>query len=679
MKDIINFKNEWASQLINSSHIGALVVDKELRILYVNTHLCEMLGRDEAEILESNASIFYLDKEIISSILNAKPLDVEHQFRKKDGTLFWLNISGELIANEEKVLFSIMDITEQKIAQGKLEENNYNFEQYLDAIDKIDIGIFVVDEDYRVRYMNNTMVKWFGDQTNTICYSSVAGLSEPCSYCKLSEVIQENKKAIYEPSTPDGQSFEIVATSIKNSDGTTSKMEVIRNISAKKAVENSLIEQKDEFNYLAHHDTLTGLPNKLLFNDRLHQGMKKVKLTHSILALVFIDLDRFKEINDSLGHDTGDKVLIEVTSRLNTILKEQDTVARFGGDEFAIILEDLSLPEDAAVVARDILKLLAKPFSIDGNTLYISSSIGVSLYPNDGDNEADLLKFADSAMYKAKDEGRNNFQFYTPEMTVLALQKVLMEVSLRQAIENREFVVYFQPQVDGRDNKLVGMEALVRWKHPAMGLIPPAQFIPLAESTGLIVEIDRFVMKESMKQFSQWYKEGYNPGTLAMNLTVKQLHSENFLEILKNLIEITGTECKNIELEVTEGEIMKNPEVAIRVLKGISELGIELAIDDFGTGYSSLAYLKRLPINKLKIDQSFVRELPEDEEDVAIAQAVIALGKSLNLNVIAEGVETEAQRDFLVAQGCNHIQGYYYSRPVPADEMREILINGFPN
>jgi len=806
MNKKLNFKHEWVSQLLGNTYIGILVVDKVRKNLFVNNRMCEMFGFSVDEILQTDARVFHINdetflnfgKEAFEFVLKGEPVHIDYEFIRKDGTTFWAHISGDLIANEEEVLWTLVDITQRKElelehykqaqlieqmqdgvatidlnsiciswnrgaqrilgytkdemlgeaveklyleddleerkrnmqriqeegffvierkfvakdksvieveltgsvlkdvdgniigiigyfkdigdrkkAQRELEELNYNLKQYMDVIDKIDIGIFVVDDDFNIRYMNNTMIKWFGDQTNKTCFSSVAGLNEACSYCKLGEVIHENKKVLYEPVTPNGQSFEIVATSIKNSDGTISKMEVIRNITDRKNVEHNLLAQKEELDYLAHHDALTGLPNRILFNDRLSQGIKKAKRNKKILGLLFIDLDHFKEINDSLGHDMGDEVLKEVTLRLQSVMREEDSLARLGGDEFTIVLEELATPQSAAIFARKILDVLSKPLVINTHTMYISSSIGISLYPDDSEDGKDLLKFADSAMYKAKEEGRSNFQFYAPEMTEIAFERVVMEVSLRQAIEKKEFVVYYQPQVDGKENKLVGMEALVRWRHPIMGIISPAKFIPLAESTGLIVDIDMIVMKEAMNQFKKWYQMGYNPGVLALNLTVKQLGKDDFVETLNQLMDEVGCNCTHIELEVTESQIMSNPELAIKTLNKISDLGIELAIDDFGTGYSSLAYLKKLPINKLKIDQSFVRDLPYDEEDIAIANAVIALSKSLKLHVIAEGVETLEQKDFLVNAGCRNIQGYYYSKPIPAEEIEDILKMGF--
>ena len=437
--------------------------------------------------------------------------------------------------------------------------------------------------------------------------------------------------------------------------------------------EKSIHQYASKMKHQTEHDALTGLPNRVLFNDRLEQGIEKAKRKNSKMALLFIDLDHFKEINDSLGHAIGDEVLQNITSRLKATKRDGDTLARLGGDEFTIILEDLAEAEDASIIAKNVLDILAKPVSVKKHDLYVSSSIGISIYPDDGSSAANLLKFADSAMYKAKSEGRNNFQYYSSHLTELAFERVVMEASLRVAIKNEEFVVFYQPQVNGSLDAIIGMEALVRWEHPIKGLVSPAKFIPLAESTGLIIDIDRLVMKNAMTQFSQWYKAGYNPGILSMNLAVKQLRDENFLQVFTDLIK--ETECKPewLELEVTEGQIMTHPENAILILQKISDMGIRLAVDDFGTGYSSLAYLKKLPIDKLKIDQTFIKDLPNDEEDVGISKAVIALAKSLNLEVIAEGVETKEQRDFLVKNGCENIQGYFYFKPLPAKKLEERL------
>ena len=436
---------------------------------------------------------------------------------------------------------------------------------------------------------------------------------------------------------------------------------------------NELLEQKNEIEYQATHDALTGLANRILFNERLEMAIQKSREHDAQMALLFIDLDHFKEINDSLGHEAGDKVLNIVTQKLMETIPNEEALARFGGDEFTVIIEGIQRAEDASFLADQILNLLSEAIRIEDTELYIGCSIGISLYPDNGDTPQDLLKYADAAMYTAKSEGRNTFQYYSAEMTARAFERVIMETSLRAGLKNEEFVVYYQPQVRGTDNKLLGMEALVRWQSPSMGLVSPAVFIPIAETTGLMIELDRFVMKHAMTQLATWYKEGLSPGVLAMNLTIKQLQQKDFIDFLDTLIKESGCRVEWIELEVTEDQIMINPEGAIAILKRISQLGIKIAVDDFGTGYSSLSYLKKLPINKLKIDQSFVKDLPDDDEDVAIVKAIVALAHSLNLELIAEGVETVEQKEFLVKSGCENIQGYLYAKPMPSEQMKVFL------
>ena len=456
-----------------------------------------------------------------------------------------------------------------------------------------------------------------------------------------------------------------------------------RDITEMKKVQTDLEEslkilsnQKIQLAYQANHDSLTNLPNRILFLDRLKQAIQIGKRYNNYLAVLFIDLDHFKEINDSLGHDIGDKLLVEVAKRMKSVLRASDTLSRFGGDEFTVIVNDINKVEDLSRIIQTIMDLFKKPIKIENNTLYINMSIGISIYPNDAKEVNDLLKHADAAMYKAKESGRNTYCFYDEDMTKKAFDRIFLETSLREALVKDEIVVFYQPQVDASKNELVGMEALVRWNHPTKGMIYPDSFIPLAESTGIIVELDRIVMKKSIKQFHTWKKEGLNPGKLSINLAVKQLESNDFLDFVKNILNSQKCTYSNIEFEVTEGQIMQNPEKSIKILNDINKLGISISIDDFGTGYSSLAYLKKLPINKLKIDKSFVQDLPSDLEDVAITKTIIRLCESLNLNVIAEGVETEEQKDFMLENGCKLIQGYFYSKPVSVEEITKILKNG---
>ena len=432
-------------------------------------------------------------------------------------------------------------------------------------------------------------------------------------------------------------------------------------------------EAEEKLDHLAKHDALTGLPNRVFFHDRLNKALQRARRNGTKIALFFVDLDHFKEINDSLGHDVGDKLLKKVALRLQGTLREVDTLARLGGDEFSIIIEDLKSEEDSVILAEKMITTLQEPIALNGNLLYISSSIGISFYPRDGERSEDLLKYSDAAMYKAKHEGRNNYQFYSKEMTELAYERVFMEKELRQALQKEEFVVYYQPQVDAQDNRIVGMEALVRWQHPKMGLLFPDQFLQIAEDTGLIVKLDRIVMRQALQQLKQWQEKEHFQGTLSLNLSMKHLFAKDFIEKFEEILQKSGIEAQYVELEVLEHQIMKNPQEAIKTLTKIRDLGVKLSVDDFGTGYSSLAYLKRLPITKLKIDRSFVMDLPDDEEDAAITNAIIALATSLHLDIIAEGVENTAQKNYMLEHGCRTIQGYYYSKPIEASKMQLLL------
>jgi len=468
--------------------------------------------------------------------------------------------------------------------------------------------------------------------------------------------------------------LEVSESPVFNSDGEVISIEgVARDITDNYLAQENIKEQKELLAYRAHHDTLTNLPNRQLFLDRLAQSIRYAQRFKEKVAVLFIDLDHFKEINDSLGHHVGDEVLKTVSSTLQKQIRKTDTLARLGGDEFIIILDTL---EDVNLIVDIIKKLMDamnEPILVGDHQLYITLSIGVSLYPEDGDVSEDLLRNADAAMYNAKNNGRNTYCFYTAEMTQKAFERIEMETSLRQAVDREEFVVYYHPQVDATTGNVVGVEALIRWNHPQNGMLQPMKFMPLAEEIGLIIPIDQWVMKVGMTQLVQWYNAGLNPGRLALNLSIKQLRQTNFIEIVSALLKETGCKPEWISFEVTETQIMRNPESSILILQRLSDMGIELALDDFGTGYSSLSYLKRLPIDKLKIDKSFVEGLPHNKEDVGIAKALIILSKSLGLDIIAEGVETPEQNRFLVENGCTKIQGYLYSEPIPAVAVEKML------
>ncbi len=441
-----------------------------------------------------------------------------------------------------------------------------------------------------------------------------------------------------------------------------------------KAFDESMLKLQ----YLAEHDALTKLPNRLLFIDRLNQAILYCDRYDKKLAVVFIDLDRFKEVNDSFGHDVGDSLLMKVSSKLKKVFRNSDSIARIGGDEFLLLIDMINNEEIIVDILQKIVKAFEDVFVLDNNRqVYITASMGISVYPSNGKNADELIKNADAAMYKAKDDGRNTYKFYTNDMTQKALERISLETELRDAIKNEEFEVFFQPQVNMVKNKIIGMEALVRWRHPKAGLVPPGKFIPLAEETGMIVEIDRWVMYNSMKQFVSWEDAGLNPGVLSMNLSMIQIDNKDFLDAFELALTNSKISPSSVMLEVTETQVMRNPEHAVVVLNKLKSFGIKLAVDDFGTGHSSLSYLKRLPVDKIKIDQSFIFDIPNDKEDMELVSAIIAISKSLELTIIAEGVETQEQAEFLQKNGCFEAQGYHYYKPMQVAKVTQILESSF--
>ncbi|ALC15395.1 diguanylate cyclase/phosphodiesterase with PAS/PAC sensor(s) [Desulfuromonas soudanensis] len=432
-------------------------------------------------------------------------------------------------------------------------------------------------------------------------------------------------------------------------------------------------EAQEQLLHMAHHDTLTGLPNRRCFLDRLKQALALARRLEHRVAILFLDLDRFKIINDTLGHGVGDKLLKEVATRLSACVREVDTVARIGGDEFILTLVNLNQIADAELVSRKILKSLAAPVQIDGNELFITTSIGISVYPGDADDPSALVKKADVAMYHAKAMGKNNSQFYTPALDRDALRKLGLENSMRKALERGEFRVYFQPKVDTGSGKMSSLEALLRWQHPELGFLLPAEFLNIAEETGMIVPIGEWVLSEVCRQSRLWQDAGLPLTPISVNLSGVQLQQKNLAETISGILATTGLDGRSLELEITETVIMQNPDFTIGILNELKAIGVSLSIDDFGTGYSSLAHLKRFAVNTLKIDKSFVRDVDSNPADAAIATAIIAMANSLNLKVVAEGVETLGQLSFLQGCSCDEVQGFYFSRALPASEIEAFL------
>jgi len=426
--------------------------------------------------------------------------------------------------------------------------------------------------------------------------------------------------------------------------------------------------------YLAYHDGLTGLPNRSLFSKLLGQSLSEAQRYNRQLAVAFLDLDRFKQINDTLGHEAGDQLLREVANRLKGCVRESDSVARLGGDEFVVLLPDLGDPKHAASVAQKILAVIAKPFTLIGHEFRVTVSIGISAYPQDGLDEQTLTKNADIAMYQAKAEGKNNFQFYSATLNANSLERLTLESSLRHALEHNEFRLRYQAKRDIDSGRITGMEALLRWEHPDLGLLAPMQFIPMAEESGLIVPIGRWVLETACSQNVAWQKAGAPPLNIAVNLTAGQFADERLLEDVRAALKSSGMSPHLLEFEISESVLIRDVEATLRILTGLKGLGIRIAIDDFGIGYSSLKTLQCFPLDTIKIDRSFIRSIAAEPENWELADAVITMGKNLSLTVVAQGVETGEQVQFLRAHACDELQGFYLNRPLPPEEFEELLL-----
>ncbi|MBK8187124.1 MAG: EAL domain-containing protein [Cellvibrio sp.] len=472
-------------------------------------------------------------------------------------------------------------------------------------------------------------------------------------------------------------SYLITKFPLRNQDNETLGVCTIgTDITERKMAEHALREQQSRLNFMAFHDSLTALPNRSLFYDRIYHGLARARRSNCKVALMLLDIDRFKIINDSLGHDAGDILLKAIAMRLNEAVRDMDTVARLGGDEFVIVLEGIQDMNDVFQVSNKLLSTLASPIDVNNHSISTTVSIGVSVFPDDGKDTDELLKNADIAMYKAKEAGKNNCQFYTKGMNATAVNFLLLENDLRRAIELNQLVLHYQPQMDLRTNKMIGVEALVRWQHPDRGLVSPAHFIALAEETGLIVPLGEWVLREACRQQKDWLTRGIQVGKVAINLSPRQFRQKNFPEKVAMILFALDLHPEHIELEITESCAMEHANETINQMNQLKEMGMHIAIDDFGTGYSSLAYLQRFPIQKLKIDRSFIHDIHDDVNDAAIAKTIIGLAHNMQMVVIAEGVENQCQADWLLTQGCDQAQGFMYAKPMLATQLEYYCIDG---
>lgn len=478
---------------------------------------------------------------------------------------------------------------------------------------------------------------------------------------QIDEVIREIQNKIEKKFSERNHELQVMNLQLQNE------------ISERKTVEHQLNISKEHLVRLAHYDVLTSLPNRVFFNEILNKAISHAKTNNKIFAVLFIDLDNFNKVNDTYGHLLGDKALKALGDRFNNILPAGDIVARLGGDEFIILLNEIENATQASIIAERLLDICLQAINIDSHQLHISTSIGISLFPKDGESLEDLEKHADMAMYKAKHVGGGIFQFYSHDMDIAELEHIKLEAALRQAIKNNEFVLHFQPLLSLSDGTIKSVEALIRWEHPEIGLISPAKFIPLAEETGLIISIGEWALHEACRINKEWQLQGYDPITIAVNISPKQFRYQDVAQVVADALKANNLEAKYLKIEITESAVMENVESASLKLNSVHDMGVQISIDDFGTGYTSINYLRQYPVSVLKIDQSFIKGIPDNTNDIAITSAVIALGHNLSLEVIAEGVETVEQLQFLTEHGCDTIQGYFFSRPVPSHKLVELL------
>ena len=577
-------------------------------------------------------------------------------------------------------LLAYFILLEMNLRERYLREIWQRGESYRVTVDSIGDAVICTDHQGRVTLLNlvaETLTGWskreaIGRSTDEV-FQVVDSETRARVVNPMEKAIKLNKVGHLPPNSllihRDGQESYIAdsAAPIHNREGkTTGSVIVFHDVSTARAMAEQIL-------HAAQHDFLTGLPNRLLLTDRLCQAIALAKRHGGQIAVMFMDLDGFKHINDSLGHPIGDKLLQSVAHRLQAEVRRPDTVSRQGGDEFVLLLQEVDVPEDAAITAKRVLEAVAEAHSIDGHDLFITASIGVSLYPEDGTDAETLMKNADTAMYQAKDTGRQRCKFFKPEMNISAVERQSVEEDLRYALERREFTLDYQPKVDIGTGMIMGVEALLRWMHPTRGSIPPLCFIRVAEESGMILPIGAWALREACKQGRSWVDQGLPPITVAVNVSAVQFRDEHFLDGIFSALRETGLDPGCLELELTESVLMRQPELAVATLKKLRGRGVVVSVDDFGTGYSSLSYLKKLPLDILKIDQSFVHQLSRNPDAAAIAIAIISMGQSLNLRIIAEGDETADDLAFLKAHGCQEAQGYYFSRPVPAGEIVQML------
>lgn len=700
--------------------------DPDRQIAYISDAIEQISGYASTvfinQTINSLANIIHsedrekITQTIINNIAIKQDYSIEYRIVRSDGTTRWISDRGQIICDENgKSIWLdgvIFDISDRKQLETELQQSNQHLKLKLQerTDDLINVfnqlqaeiadrkraesalqksiclqrstleaavdGILVVNKNGKITIFNQKFLHLWHipkkimasrDMKRTVSFVS-SQLKDPESFrLKIDRLHTQLDAESWDTlDFKDGRIFEVYSQPQRIGKVIVGRVWIFRDVTERRMAEETI-------RYQALHDLLTDLPNRIFFNEKLSTALAHARAREGKLAVMFLDLDRFKTINDTLGHTFGDQLLQLVADRLTECLWQHDSIARWGGDEFTILIPEIYSGEDAGRIAQRILDNLKQPFNIAGHQLYISSSIGIAIYPDDGEDAQTLLRNADVALYRAKEQGRNNYQFYAAAMSYQASELLVLENQLHKALERGEFVVYYQPQIDTSTGKICQMEALLRWQHPELGLISPAKFIPIAEETGLILPIGEWVLRTACTQNKAWQDAGLPPITVAVNLSARQFQQPNLAVIVARVLQETGLDPSYLELEITESVAMQNVDFSREILSDLHQMGVFIAMDDFGTGYSSLSYLKKFPLDKLKIDKSFVLELTEDSNDAAIIAAIAAMAKVLNLKMVAEGVETEAQKNFLESLECEYMQGYLFSPPISNEDATELL------